>query len=111
MTALARKLDDIEERTAAKEREVAQMLGTTPQTLYRWRNNQTEPRRKHLQRVLDLHYVAEELAGLYEPDEARMWLFSRHRLLGGRRPVELIGEGHIDTVVGLIAQLRDGAYA
>jgi putative toxin-antitoxin system antitoxin component (TIGR02293 family) len=111
MTLLARKLDDIESRTAVKEREVAQMLRTTPQTLYRWRNDQVAPNREHLQRILDLHYVAEELADLYEPDEARLWLFSRHRLLAGRRPVELISEGEIDTVLALIAQLRDGAYA
>ena len=111
MTLLARKLDDIESRTAAREREVAQMLGTTPQTLYRWRNDQVAPNREHLQRILDLHYVAEELSDLYEPNEARLWLFSRHQLLGGRRPAELISESQIDTVLALIAQLRDGAYA
>jgi putative toxin-antitoxin system antitoxin component (TIGR02293 family) len=111
MTALARRLDDIAGRTAVKEREVAQLLGTTPQTLYRWRNDQAGPTRDHLQRILDLHYVTEELSELYEPDDARIWLFTRHRLLGARRPADVLAEGDIDTVLALIAQLRDGAIA
>lgn len=111
MSVLARKFDDIEELTSTKERELAQILGTTPQTLYRWRNSQAEPNREHLQRILDLHYLVEELSDLYEPSEARIWLFSRHRLLGGRRPVELLSEGDIDSILSLIAQLRDAAFA
>jgi len=111
VTTLARKLDAIEELTSTKERELAQILGTTPQTLYRWRNAQAEPRREHLQRILDLHYLVEELSGLYQPSDARIWLFSRHRLLSGRRPVDLLSEGDIDSVLTLIAQLRDAAFA
>lgn len=111
MTAVAQRLDTISEKTGAKEREVAQLLQTTPQTLHRWRTGQVEPQTAHLRRILDLSYAAEELAELYPPDEARAWLFAKNRLLSGRRPVELIADDDIDTVLEVIAQLKDSAYS
>jgi|GraSoiStandDraft_41_1057321.scaffolds.fasta_scaffold923127_2 transcriptional regulator with XRE-family HTH domain len=110
-TAVAKRLDAISEKTGVKEREVAQLLQTTPQTVYRWRNGQVTPQTSHLRRILDLAFAAEELGELYPPDEARLWLFSRNKLLDGRAPVELIAEGRIDPVLQVISQLKDGAFA
>jgi len=59
---------------------------------------------------LDLAFLAEELSELYSPEEAHVWLFSRHRLLGGKAAVEVIASGDVDPVLALIAQLKDGAY-
>jgi transcriptional regulator with XRE-family HTH domain len=111
MTAVARRLDLISEKTGVKEREFAQLLDTTPQTIYRWRHGQVEPQSARLRRILDLAFAAEELSELYTPDEARAWLFSKNRILGGKRPVELIAEDNMDTVLQVISQLKDGAYA
>lgn len=111
MTAVAKRLEVISEKTGVKEREVAQLLQTTPQTVHRWRSGQVEPQTSHLRRILDLAFAAEELAELYLPDEARVWLFSKNRLLSGKRPVELIATGEIDAVLQVISQLKDGAYA
>jgi uncharacterized protein (DUF2384 family) len=58
-----------------------------------------------------LAWLAEELAKLYPPGEARLWLFSPHRLLEGQRPAERIEEDRVDDVLALVAQLRDGSYA
>ena len=55
--------------------------------------------------------VNEKLAEFYPPDEARLWLFSPHRLLEGQRPADRIEEDRVDDVLALIAQLRDGSYA
>lgn len=110
-TALARKLDSIQERSGIQGREIAQLLDTTPQTVSRWRTGKAEPQRRGLDRLLTLAWLAEELAEFYPPDEARLWLFSPHRLLGGERPADRIAEGRIDDVLALIAQLRDGSYA
>jgi len=60
--------------------------------------------------LLALEWLATQLADFYEPDDARLWLYSPHKLLAGRRPAELIAEGDIDSVLALIDQLRDGAY-
>ena len=110
MTALARRLDEIAEKTGMREAEIAQLLKTTPQNVNRWRRAQVEPQPAHLRRILELTYAIEELGELYAPDEARLWLYSRHRLLAGRSPVDLIVEGDFDGVLRLISQLKDGAY-
>lgn len=110
-TALARKLDLIQEDVGVHGREIAQLLGTTPQTVSRWRTGKAEPQRRRLDRLLTLAWLAEELSEFYSPDEARLWLFSPHRLLGGDRPADRIEEDRIDDVLALVAQLRDGSYA
>jgi hypothetical protein len=111
MSAVAQRLAAITSSTGVREREMAELLGTTPQTIHRWRKAQADPQSLHLRRILDLAFVAEELAEIYDPDEARVWLYSRNRLLDGQRPVDLISKGDIDPVLQVIAILKDGAYA
>lgn len=110
-SALARKLELIQKDVGVQGREIAQLLGTTPQTVSRWRTGKAEPQNRSLKRLLTLAWLAEELADFYPPDEARLWLFSPHRLLGGQRPADRIEEDRTDDVLALIAQLRDGGYA
>lgn len=109
--ALARKLDLIQKDAGVQGREIAQLLATTPQTVSRWRTGKAEPQSRSLNRLLTLAWLVEELSEFYAPDEARLWLFSPHRLLKGQRPAERIEEDRTDDVLALIAQLRDGAYA
>ncbi len=109
-SAVASRLDSIRAHGGIKSREVAQLLDTTPQTVSRWRTGKVEPQPDRLQRLLTLEWLVDELAELYEPDEARLWLFAPHRLLGGERPADRIQQGRLDDVLALIAQLRDGAY-
>jgi transcriptional regulator with XRE-family HTH domain len=108
--AVATRLDAIRDRGGIKSREVAQLLDTTPQTVSRWRTGKVEPQPDRLQRLLTLEWLVGELAEFYEPAEARLWLFSPHRLLGGERPADRIQQGKLDDVLALIAQLRDGAF-
>lgn len=109
-SAVAVRLDSIRDRGGIKSREVAQLLDTTPQTVSRWRTGKVEPQPDSLQRLLTLEWLIGELAEFYPPQEARLWLFSPHRLLGGERPADRIQEGRLDDVMALIAQLRDGAF-
>lgn len=109
-SAVATRLDAIRDRGGIKAREVAQLLDTTPQTVSRWRTGKVEPQPDRLHRLLTLEWLIDELAEFYEPDEARLWLFSRHRLLGGERPADRIQQGKVDDVLALISQLRDGAF-
>ena len=109
-TALTRRLDAIRDQIGVQGREIAQLLGTTPQTVSRWHTGKAEPQRRSLDRLLALAWLAEELAEFYPADEARLWLFSPHRLLGGLRPADRIEEDRIDDVLALVAQLRDGSY-
>jgi transcriptional regulator with XRE-family HTH domain len=108
--ALAERLDSIRQRAGIRSREVAQLLNTTPQTISRWQTGKVDPQPDGLQRLLTLEWLVSELAELYEPDQARLWLFSRHRLLAGDRPADRIQAGKVDDVLALISQLKDGAF-
>ena len=108
--AIASRLERIRERGGIKGRDIAQLLDTTPETISRWNRGRTEPQPSLLQRLLMLEWMVDELSEFYDPDEARLWLFSPHKLLAGLRPADLVKEGRIDEVRALIAHLKDGAY-
>ena len=110
-TAVARKLDSIRDSGGIGAREVAQLLETTPQTVSRWRTGRSTPRSKSLDRLLRLEWLAGQLAQLYPPADARVWLFSPHRDLDGERPVDLITEDRTDEVLAIIDRLQSAAYA
>lgn len=107
---LSQRIDNIQKLSEISGKEVAQLLGTTPETISRWRGGKTEPQPRMRDSLLQLEWLASELAGLYQPQEAHLWLFSRHKLLDGQRPVDLIEAGQVERVLHLIAQLKDGAY-
>jgi transcriptional regulator with XRE-family HTH domain len=108
--ALARRLDTIKSRTGIKGRELAQLLNTTPETVSRWQTGRAEPHRERLEQLLTLEWLSDLLAEFYVPDEARLWLFSPHRLLGGDRPADRIQAGRVEDVLALIEQLKTGAF-
>lgn len=112
--ALASKLDAIKEKGGVKSRDLAQLLDTTPQTVSRWHTGKTEPRGDQLRKLLGLEWLLGQLAELYAPDEAKLWLFSPHRSLGGESPAARIqsrGMDGIDDVLALISQIKEGAFA
>jgi transcriptional regulator with XRE-family HTH domain len=106
--AVAARLDVIKDKAGIRSRELALLVGATPQTVSRWQQGRVDPQPDHLQRILTLEWLASELAEFYEPGDAR--LFSRHKLLGGSSPVQLIQQGRIDDVLAVIEQLKSGAY-
>ncbi len=108
--AVAERLDSIRDRGGIHSREVAQLLDTTPQTVSRWRTGKSSPQPGGLQKLLTLEWLIGELAEFYEPEQARLWLFAPHRLLGGQRPADRIQCGQLDDVLALISQLSDGAF-
>ncbi len=111
MSAVANRLEQIREKGGIKSREVAQILDTTPQTVSRWQTGKSQPRSGILQRLLLLEWVLDRLSDFYAPDEARLWLFARHRLLDGDSPAQRIRDGDEEDVLAIIDQLQSGAYA
>ena len=107
--AVALRLESIQDKTNISANEVADLLGTSAQTISRWRRNIVQPEQARLRVLLDLEWLASQLADFYPPDEARVWLFARHPLLAGDRPFDRMKSGHIEDVLALIDQLRSGA--
>ena len=110
-SALAERLDRIKQLGGISGRDVAQLLDTTPETISRWTTGKVDPQRERLQRVLELEFFLTELSEFYSAEEARLWLFAPHKMLGGVSPAVRIQEGRSDDVFALLDQLRSGAYA
>lgn len=110
-TSVARKVESIKKRASISSSNIAQLVGTTPQTLSRWSTGKHEPHREHLERLLTLDYVAEQLSEFFEPADVKMWLFAPHPELSGSRPADLLAQGKLDEVLAVIERLRDSAYA
>ncbi len=54
--------------------------------------------------------MVDRLADFYSPDETRVWLYSKHRLLNGERAIDLIHDGRAAEVLAVIESLDEGTY-
>jgi uncharacterized protein (DUF2384 family) len=109
-SAVARKLDSIRTKGAMKHTEVANLLGTRPETVSRWNQGKAYPQPGTEKLLLELEYIVDQLSDFYEPNEARQWIFAPQKLLSGKSPAELIRSGQIDEVMQIVNQLRDSVY-
>lgn len=109
-SALAERLEKIKKLGGISGRDVAQLLDTTPETVSRWSTGKVDPQRERLRRLLELEFFFSELAEFYSPEEAKLWLFSPHKLLGGDTAAERIQAGKTQDVFAILDQLRSGAY-
>lgn len=108
--AIARKIESIEKKGGMKSVDIANVIGSRPETVSRWNKGKAFPQPDKEKLLLDLDYIVEQLSDLYEPLEARMWLFSRQKLLKGERPVDLIQSGRAMEVITILDQLNTGVY-
>lgn len=109
-TAVAKILDDLKERGNLKGMDVANIASVSPATVSRWSAGSAFPHPKTQLIISDLRYVVDRLAEFYSPDETRMWLYSKHRLLNSARAIDLIHEGRADEVLSVIESLSEAAY-
>jgi hypothetical protein len=107
---IARKLESLQKKGSIKSVDVANVLQIRPETVSRWNQGKAFPQPEAERALLDLEYVVDQLADLYEPDEARLWLFARQKLLNGEVPADLIRQGRTDEVLKIIRQILDGVY-
>lgn len=109
-SAVARKLESLRTKGAMKNIEVANLLGTRPETVSRWNQGRAYPHSSTERTLLELEFIVDQLSDFYEPNEARQWIFSPQKHLGGVSPAELIRNGRIDDVRRLVNQIRDAVY-
>ena len=111
MNAIAQKLENISLKGGMRLIDVANVLQTRPETVSRWNQGKAFPHPTNERQLLALEWIVEKLADFYTPQEARLWLFSRQKLLDGKTPVELIADDKSEVVLALIAQLREAVFA
>jgi hypothetical protein len=107
---IARKLEALQQKGSIRSVDVANVLQIRPETVSRWNQGKAFPRPEAEKTLLDLEYVVEQLADIYSPDEARLWLFSRQKLLAGQVPADLIQQHRTDSVLGVIRELLEGVH-
>lgn len=109
-SAVAKIIDDLRDRGGLKGTDVANITAVSPATVSRWTSGKAFPHPKTQLLISDLRYIVDRLAEFYSPDEARVWLYSKHRLLSGQRAIDLIHDGRADEVLAVIESLDAGAY-
>ena len=109
-TAISRKLESIRTKSAMKSAHVADLLSTRPETVSRWNQGRATPAFEKEQLLLSLEYIVDQLSDIYQPDEARHWLYSPQKLLDGHRPADLIKQGDVERVLEIIEELNDGVF-
>jgi hypothetical protein len=107
---IARKLEALQKKGSIRSVDVANVLHIRPETVSRWNQGKAFPQPEAERTLLDLEYVVDQLTDLYEPDEARLWLFSRQKLLAGAIPADLIQQHRTDEVLKVIRQILEGVY-
>jgi transcriptional regulator with XRE-family HTH domain len=108
--AVASIIDDLRHRGGLKGTDVANIASVSPATVSRWTSGSASPHPKTQLLISDLRYLVDRLAEIYDPDETRVWLYSKHRLLNGERAIDLIHAGRADEVLAVIESLDAGAY-
>lgn len=109
-TAVATSLNTVSEKGGISFRDIAQLMNTTPETISRWRSGRVDPQPDRFKKLATLAWLVDELAEFYEPDAAKLWLFTPQRLLGGATPADRIEQDRVEDVLALIKQLQDGAF-
>ena len=109
--AVATLINDLRLRGGLKGTDVANIAAVSPATVSRWTAGSSFPHPKTQLLISDLRYVVDRLAELYDPEETRIWLYSKHRLLGGERAIDLVHEGRADEVLSVVESLSEGSYS
>jgi len=90
--------------------ELAQALNASEPTLHRWRRGTGgEPTPVYLKRLEAFQAFLDELDDLFSSVRAaRAWLDKPLEVLKGRSPRQMILDGHVDRVTGVLYALNAG---
>jgi hypothetical protein len=109
-SAVAKIIDDHRDRGGIKGNDFANIEAVSPATVSRWTAGKALPHPKTQLVISDLRYVVDRLSEFYTPEETRLWLYSKHRLLEGQRAIDLINQGEADKVLTVIESLDEGTF-
>jgi transcriptional regulator with XRE-family HTH domain len=108
--AVVKIVEDLRRRGGLKSTDLANITEVSQATVSRWASGKASPHPKTQLVISDLKYVVDRLLEFYSPEETRIWLYAKHRLMGGKRAIDLIHDGETDRVLSVIESLADGTY-
>jgi hypothetical protein len=88
--------------------DIAAATGVTDRAVRGWQSSSIRPQR--YDRLAELRDIVLVLSDSLTPRGVGQWLHARNRLLGGRRPVELLKDGDVEDVRRAAAAFADGSY-
>lgn len=104
---LAKKVHELTDELRLTQEEVGEIVGATQRTVARWSAGEATPRPDARRRLVELAYVADEVATVIRPEDVNLWMFAPNRLLDGDTPADRIREGRYKDVLAVIAALAD----
>jgi transcriptional regulator with XRE-family HTH domain len=109
-TAVARIIEELRSHGGLKATDVANIASVSPATVSRWIAGKALPDPQTQLIISDLRHVVDRLSEFYTPDETRLWLYSKHRLLNGERAIDLINRSEVDKILAVIENLDKASY-
>jgi len=92
-------------------KEIALMIGVSPRTLRRFRNQESIPSPEVRKKLVDLAFIADLIDDNWTKREYGFeWLYKRVHSLQDRRPIDLIRNGNLGEVVSILAVYYTGAH-
>ncbi|MCI0616921.1 DUF2384 domain-containing protein, partial [bacterium] len=88
----------------------ADLLPASEKAVQNWEEGSAFPRKSHDQ-LAKLLEMKQRLETLYDPDEVARWIKTPNRVLGMKRPLDLIKEGEFEQLLNMIESLEDGSHA
>lgn len=93
------------------QEEVALAVGGSWESIERWQDNDGSAESPVHDRLDDLRNLTDLLLDSFDSSEAAAdWMRSRSGYLGGRQPIDVLKEGHIDQVEGAIQTVLWGIF-
>lgn len=89
--------------------DVARIVDVAERQVRNWASGGNAPSGRNRDRLLELHYVAQQLRDVYSREGSEIWLHGRKRSLAGRRPIDLLAKGAYQEVLDAIERLNAGA--
>ncbi|MCB0858037.1 MAG: DUF2384 domain-containing protein [Solirubrobacterales bacterium] len=90
--------------------DLERLLPVSERTLRRWLDGETNPRPRDRERALEVIVVLEELARVFKPEGAAIWLFAPNPAFDFAKPADLLTEGRYLEVIGAIEAMGEGVF-
>jgi transcriptional regulator with XRE-family HTH domain len=90
--------------------DVARAVGVSDRAVRNWSHETTTLRRRHEERLQTLRQIVLLLSDSLTQRGVGQWFRAHNRMLGGRRPLDVLADGDADAVRRAAAAFADGAY-